>query len=416
MQPINEIAQEIPQESLLEASKPEGLEFDLLDLVLALVSRKRLILLTTLLCVVLVYIAVSLRTPYFTATALILPPHEEQSGAAALMGELASMAGMGGGGGRGGGGGSNELYIGILKSQTIADGLVKRFDLLHAYKVREVGAARAKLAKSSKFTSEKDGMITIAVSDPNAKLAAALANGYVDQLHDMNTYFAFTEATQRRIFYERQLAEEKDKLADAEVAMQATEEKTGILLPTGQVETVIRQIAQVQAEITSHEVELDELRTSSTDQNPDVIRLETELASLHQQEHVLEAGQKQAQHTAGDISISSAAAPEVSLEYVRKERDVKYHQMLFDFLARQYEGARIEEAKQAPVIQVVDPAEVPHGKAGPRAMLWAILAGFLAFCMSCAYVLASFIYRRMETDERTGSRMSLLKQELRLNH
>jgi uncharacterized protein involved in exopolysaccharide biosynthesis len=239
-----------------------------------------------------------------------------------------------------------------------------------------------------------------------------MANAYVDELYKLNNRLAIGGAAQRRLFFERQLAQEKDRLADAEVAMKKTEEATGVIAPSGQTETIIRQVAQLQAEITSREVQLDALRTSSTEQNPDVIRLNSELSGLRAQLRDLESGT--GKHAPGDISITTANVPQAGLEYIRKERDVKYHQLLFDLLARQYEAARMDEAKAAPVIQVVDPALPPDRKSAPFRALWALVGCAMGFLLSTGWVFASHIYQRMAADEEQSRRLAVLRQELKL--
>jgi tyrosine-protein kinase Etk/Wzc len=414
MQPVNEIGQEIR----LEASKPATMEFDLLDLMLALAARKRLIFLFSLACMVAAAIVVYfVLRPTFTGKAVIMPPQQEQSTAAALMGQfsaLASLTGMGGSGGGNSLGLKNpdDLYIGLLKSETVADGLIKQFDLMRLYHAQKLSQARAVLASNSKFLSGKlDPLITISVEDHDPHRAAAMANAYVDQLYKLNNRLAISEASQRRLFFEQQLSQEKDKLADAEVALKQTEESTGVISPSGQTDVTIRQIAQLQAEITMHEVQLDALHTSSTEQNPDVIRLNTELDGLRAQLQTLENGQEK--HTPGNISIPTANVPAAGLEYIRKERDVKYHQLLFDLLARQYEAARMDEAKAVPVIQVVDTALVPDRKSGPHHILWLLIFGFLGFVIGCTWVLTSHIYHLLQNDERTGPRLAVLKRDLK---
>ena len=116
----------------------------------------------------------------------------------------------------------------------------------------------------------------------------------------------------------------------------------------------------------------------------------------------------------GDISITTANVPQAGLEYIRKERDVKYHQLLFDLLARQYEAARMDEAKAAPLIQIVDVAEPPDRKSAPYRALWALTGIVLGFFLSLGWVLASHIYRRMAADEEQGRRLAVLREELKL--
>jgi uncharacterized protein involved in exopolysaccharide biosynthesis len=303
-----------------------------------------------------------------------------------------------------------DLYIGILQSRSLIDSMIKRFHMGdHAKRMSDV---RLALLGHSTFLAGKDGMISISVTDHDPKQAAALANAYVDELYRVNNRLALGGAAQRRLFYEQQLTQEKDKLADAEVALKQTEEKTGVIAPSGQTEEIIRQVAQLQAEITSREVQLDALHTSSTDQNPDVIRLNSELVGLRGQLRDLESGTSK--RAPGDISISTANVPQAGLEYIRKEREVKYHQLLFDLLARQYEAARMDEAKAAPLIQIVDVAVPPDRKSSPYRALWALTGFSLGLFLSIGWVVATHVYRRMAADEEQGRRLAVLRQELKL--
>jgi tyrosine-protein kinase Etk/Wzc len=404
------IASEIGHEVSADRSKSPPIEFDILDVALVFVSRKGTIFLATIVGLAVAVLLGYLATPKFTAKAVIMPPQQEQSNAAALMGQLGGLASLAGAGGSLGAKNPNDLYIGILESETVSDSMIKRFALMNLYHTETLRDGRAVLLAASKFVSEKNGMISVAVTDRDPKRAAAMANSYVDELYRINNRLALGAASQRRLFFEQQLAQEKDRLADAEVALTRTEEATGVIAPTGQTESIIRRVAQLQAEITEHEVELDALRTSSTEQNPDVIRLNTQLESLRVQLRDLESGK--GKRGPGDISIATANVPQAGLEYVRRDREVKYHQLLFDLLARQYEAARMDEAKAAPLIQVIDPALVPEKKSSPYRALWAVVGCALGFFLSCGWVLASYIYRLLESDEDKARRLALLRQEL----
>jgi tyrosine-protein kinase Etk/Wzc len=409
MPTINEISHEPP--ALGSRSAPR--EFDILDVILVLAARKWTIFLTSVAGFVVAVALVFMVKPMYTAKTTIMPPQQEQSNTSALFGQFGALASLGGLGGSLGLKNPSDLYIGILGSDSVTDAIIKRFDMIRRLHPKRYSDARIAVQKSAKFVVEKDGMISISVTDLDPTRAAEMANAYVNELYTLNNRLAVGGASQRRLFFEQQLAQEKDKLADAEVALKKTEEATGVIAPSGQTETVIRQVAQLQAEITSREVQLDALRTSSTEQNPDVVRLNTELNGLHQQLRDLESAGT-GKHVPGDIFLSTANVPQAGLEYIRKERDVKYHQFLFDLLARQYEAARIDEAKAAPVIQVVDPAFPPDKKSYPFRALWAIVGCALGFFLSTAWVLGSYIYRRLAADEEQGRRLALLRQELKL--
>jgi uncharacterized protein involved in exopolysaccharide biosynthesis len=299
----------------------------------------------------------------FTATASFVPPGaNSESSAAALMGQLASFAG---GAGLLEGKGKGDLYVAILKSHTIARQMVERFHLLDVYKVKKESVAEKKLASRSLFrVDSKDPVVTIEVTDRSAQRAQALAAGYLQALQETSAGLALTESSQRRLFYEQRLAQEKDQLANAEVALKQNEEKTGLVAPAGQTASNIQALAQVQAQITSGEAELASLLQGETDQNPDVARLRSEIASLRGKAAALESGS-----SGGFGRPSTAQVPELELEYIRRSRDVKYHEALFEIIAKQYEAARLDEAKDAP-LQVLDRPVVPDTKSGPpRALI-----------------------------------------------
>ena len=227
-------------------------------------------------------------------------------------------------------------------------------------------------------------MIRISVTDHDPNRARDLANAYVDELYRVNSNLAITEAAQRRVFFDHQLDAEKKELALAEDDLRATQQRTGVIQLTGQAQTIIQSIAQLRAQIASSEVEMQEMRTFATDQNPDMTRLQEAISTMRRQLTKLEDDQAR-QTQPGDISLPAGRVAEDSLEYARKLREVKYHESLFDLLSRQYEAARIDEAKSAPIIQVIDHAVAPDRKSGPHGSLITIGLGILGFSLACAW-------------------------------
>ena len=216
----------------------------------------------------------------------------------ALLGQLGGLASLGwrrrwGAAGAFGLKNPDDLYIGLLQSEDVMDGVIRRFDLMKVYKAKRMVDARKRLKGETKIVSEKSSLINISVEDHDAKRAAAMANAYVDELHVLMSHLAVTSAAQRRIFFEQQVDQEKEKLADAEVALEKTEMKTGIIQPQGQAQAVIATIMQLRAQIAAREVELESLRTSATDQNPEVITLQSQIAGLRTQLADFEKGHPQ---------------------------------------------------------------------------------------------------------------------------
>jgi tyrosine-protein kinase Etk/Wzc len=393
----------------LDTATRPGIEFDLFDLLLALADRKRTIVLTALLGLVIALVAVMFVRPTFTAKALVMPPPQGASGAQLVsqIGGLASLTGLGGTTTRD----PNDLYIALMQSETLEDALIKRFDLRSVYHQPRLALARQRLLASSKFVVEKGGLISITIKDQDPKRAAQIANAYVDELHNMNSKIAISDASLRRLFFSQQLEEEKNRLADAEVALKKTEEETGAIAPAGQTSVVISQVAQLQSQIIGREIQLQALRTSSTDQNPDVVRATNELEGLRTQLRELERSKPG--HVPGDISFSPRGVPQAQLEYVRKQRDVTYHTLLFDLIARQYEGARLDEAKAAPLIQLVDPAEAPERKSAPFRALWVLIGATVGFLFACIRVIFGYVFDRVNAYEVHAKRILALRQSLR---
>jgi tyrosine-protein kinase Etk/Wzc len=387
-----------------------GIEFDLLDLLLVMAQRKTTIILASLLGLFLGFVLVLLKHSVFTSKTMILPPQQGQTSAALIsqLGSLAALTGLGGGAGLKD---PNDLYMGVLASITVQDGVIQRLGLMDVWHLHKKAEARGILTANSKFVSEKGGMISITVKDGDPNRAAQIARAYVDELHDINSRLIIGEASLRRNFFGQQLALEKDRLTDAEIALQQTEETTGAISPSGQTGVVIGQVASLQSQIISREVQLDTLRTSSTEQNPDVIKLNSEIEGLKAKLRDIESAEKG--RKPGDISLTSRALPQDQVLFLRKQRDVQYHTLIFDLIARQFEAARMDEAKASPVIQVLDPAEPPDKKSGPSRLLWTAAFGVLGFFLGCVKVVGSYVRSRVEADEVSAQRLDQFRRALR---
>lgn len=389
---------------------PDG-SVDLLDLALILAARKWSIFLFSFIIAVITAIVVLLVPKTYTATATMMPPQKENSASAMLgqLGGLASLVGGSGGASMLGLKNPDDLYIGLLRSQTVADGIIHSFHLQQVYKTKLMSGTRAALKSHTTILAEKSSLISIAVKDHDADRAASIANAYIAQLHDLMSHLAVTDAAQRRLFFQQQVDLEKNELAKAELALENTEQKTGIIQPQGQAGAVIATIMQLQAQISARQVELGALRTSATDQNSQVITLQSQIQGLRQQLADFEKGHPGSAALAGNPLTPTSEVPQASLEYIRRMRDVKYHETLYELMARQYEMARVDEAKQSQMIQVVDPALVPDRRSWPPRTLLVLLAFFLSGILASFWFILQFYFHSKMRDPVVANKTAKLK-------
>ncbi len=392
----------VPQESVIDLPwVDESTGLSLMGLLLALAERKWFILLMTLAGGLIMAGIAILLPPTFKSTASILPPQQQQSTASAILGQLGPLAAAAG---------SNlgiktpaDLYLAILGSRTTADELIQTANLRQVYDVPTLFEARKELSKRTSFSSSRDALISVTVEDRDPKRAAALANGYMDALYRQNSRLALTEASQRRLFFERQLEVQKAQLATAEMTLKTTQEKTGVLQVNSQVEAVIRSMAQLRAEIASREVALASLKNRATGKNPEVIRQEEELAAMGDQLHKLESST--GSRRPGDPMIPTSQVPNAGLEYLRSLRDLKYNEALFELISKQYEAARLDEAKEAPIMQVVDTAVPSERKSWPPRAGFTLAGAFGSALVACLIVLHLRDPKEAEKFHRLKSRM-----------
>ncbi len=351
------------------------------DYLVPLWAGKKLLICWVLACVAVAAVVALLLPNQYTAETKIIPPQAAQSAAAAMLGQFSALAGLAG---------KDmalknpaDMFVGILKSRSIADQIIDRYQLDGYYKEKHRSQTRKALEKHTDIVAGKDGLITIEYTNKDPNRAAAVANAYVEQLYAANQRLAISEASQRRLFFEGELEAEKNRLADAEVDLKKTQEATGLIQLSSQADAIIRSVAQVQAQLEAKQVQLQAMRSFATAENPEVVMLQQEVSALRDQLTRLERSNKLG---AGDIEVPTGKIPAVGLEYVRKLREVKYHEELFEILAKQYEAAKIDEGKSAPVVQVVDKAVAPDQKSSPMRTIIVLLAACFGFMGGCAHI------------------------------
>jgi uncharacterized protein involved in exopolysaccharide biosynthesis len=306
----------------------------------------------------------------------------------------------------------NDMFVAMFKSRTVEDAMVQHFGLMQEYHAKYPSDARKAFESYAAVDgSAKDGMIHISVQDRDPRRAADLANGYVDQFRIQSQHLAITEASQRRLFFEQQLEQAKDNLANAEEAMKETEQKTGVIQLDSQARALIESAASLRAEVAAKEVQIQGMRTYATGENSQVVQAQQELESMRAQ--LAKLGGSEDSSTGG-IIVPKGQVPEAGLEYVRKLRDVKYNETIFDILARQFEAAKLDEAKQGSLVQVVDPAVPPDRRSFPKRALIVIGATALGFFFGVFAALFEAGFRRVQDDPEAIVKLDLLRRAVSL--
>jgi len=348
-------------------------EISLLDLLQTIVDNLRLLVLGPLAVGVLALGISFLIPPTYTAKTQFLPPQQQQSAAASILASLGSLGGLAGA--VGGIKNPADQFIAYMKSVTLQDSLIDRFKLLERYEAKSKTDARLALTGTVRVASGKDGLMSVEVDDKDPQFAADLANAHVEELAKLLSKLATTEAQQRRLFFEKQLALAKDKLIQSEIALKATGVSGSVL--KSNPASAVAAVAGLQAAVTAQEVKLGAMRGYLAESAPDFKLAMSELSNLRAQ---LAKQEKDSPATGGKTTTEG--------DYITKYREFKYHETLFELFSKQFELAKLDEAREGAVIQVLDAAEAPERKAKPKKALIAIIATLAA---GFAFLLFVFI-------------------------
>lgn len=379
------------------APRPDDDEINLLDILLVLVKHKKLIIGSCAVTFVLACIITLLMPNIYTATARLLPPQKESGGLSAMMGNMGGLAALAG---IDVGSGAGDLYVGMLESRTIADAIIERFDLMKKFDWETRTESYKEFGKLAKFGLEKkDGIISIQVDSEDPQLAAEIANAFIEELKGLNVQLNLNSTSLERQFLEERLRVVRADLLVAEERLKFFQEKNSTIKIDEQARTIIESIARLKGELASKEVELGVILSFQTEQNPQVKALRESINQIKDQLRRLEVS-PEGKATSWDIFIGTSAVPELGVQFSRLMRDFKVQETLFELLTKQYEIAKITEAKNTSSIQILDAAYVPDKKSKPKRVVIVLAATFLAGFLA---VFVSFVREfgeRMDPDDQ----------------
>jgi uncharacterized protein involved in exopolysaccharide biosynthesis len=368
-------------------------EISLLDLLQTIVDNLRLLVLGPLAVGVITLGITFLIPPTYTANVKFLPPQQQQSAAAGM---LASLGGLGGLAGAAAGlKNPGDQYLAYLKSNAVQDALIERFKLQDRYEAKFKVDTRTALTANARAASGKDGLISLEVDDKDPQFAADLANAHVEELQKLLGRLAVTEAQQRRLFFEKQLTQAKEKLTAAEQALKATGISGSVL--KSNPASAVAGVAALQAQVTAQEVKVGAMRGYLAETAPDFKQALNELANLRAQlaKQEKDDNGKAGQGAAGD--------------YIATYREFKYQETLFELFAKQFEMAKVDESREGAVIQVLDAAQPPEKKAKPKKALIAIISTLVTGFALLLFVFVRQAMRNASQDQESAQKLAQLK-------
>jgi uncharacterized protein involved in exopolysaccharide biosynthesis len=372
-------------------------EINLLEYLLVLVKHKKMIIGSCVVTFILACIVTLLMTNIYTSTARVLPSNDKSSGMASMLGDMGGLASLAG---ISPGGSNAELYAGMLKSRTIADAIIDQFDLMEVYEQEyRVKTYTALQDHVNISVGKDDNIISISVEDEDPQRAAAIANTYVNELQQLNVKLNLNSAGRERVFLQERLTVVKDDLINAEQKLQAFQEQNKTIRIDDQATAIIEAIARLKGELASKEVELGVLLSMQTEQNPQVKKVRSSIAQLKDQLAKLER-KPEGQNIPDDIFLATSAVPELGMKYARLLREFKIQETLFELLTKQYEMAKIQEAKNTSTLQVLDDAVPADKKSKPRRSLIVLVATFVVGFFAVIWAFMREYGQRMPDEDR----------------
>ena len=365
-------------------------DVSLLDILTVLGHYKGMILAMTLIFALVAVVVSLIMTPIYTGRSLVMPPQQQQSSASSALAGFSSVAGLAGG--ALGLKSQDDMFISFMTSEGFQKKIIERFDLfLRYHAVLLIDARQALNAHVRLGSDKKSSLMSIEVDDPDPVFAANISNAYVQELSVFLGKIAITEAQQRRLYFENQIKKTQDDLAQAEITFRLSQERFGLQIPSAVADIGIKEIAELHGQIRARELQLQAMSSFATPQNAEVKKLMTELLAMRAHLGKLEMGSS----TGGSKGTLQQGA---LLAY----RNMKVQESILDSLVKQLEFAKVDESKEAPLVQIVDVATPPERRSSPKRtaiVLSSAMAGLiLGLCL--AFVRNSLLKIKGDSDGR----------------
>ncbi len=385
-------------------------------------DERRLLGRATVLGLVLAAIIAFLIPARYQCTARLMPPDQQSGSGLAMLAAFAGRAGGGGSTGLGPLGGalggslgnmagdllglktSGALFMDMIQGQTVQDNLIQKFDLRKVYRDRYWEDARKDLATRTELKEDrKSGVITIAVTDHDPKRAQQMTQAYIEELNREVSQVSTSSARRERMFIEQRLKTVKQNLDAALQEFSEYSSKSGTLDMSSQAKAMVESEATLQGQLIAAQSELEGLKQIYTDSNIRVRTLQARIGSLKRQVETMSGNKADLSSDnssiAGDFP-SIRKLPLVGVRWANLYRESKIQETVYELLTEQYEFAKIQEAKEIPTVNVLDPPLMPERHSFPPRTVVIVLGTFLTFFFGSVFVIGSVLWRQSESPEK----------------
>lgn len=382
-----------------EISREDDGGLSLMDILTALGKEKLTLFLVTGLITLYSVVQSLLATPIYTSRTVIMLA-QQGGGASLSLSNLGALSGIAGISGLTGAMKSSEdLYISLMRSNTVQDSLIEKLKLKERYGSRVIEEARRDLTYNvSLSTEKKSNLIVIEANDTDPQFAAKLANQQVEELKTLLNRLAVTEAQQRRLYYEEQIKKTQVSRAEAEVRFKRAQKESGMQLSSIIADSSLQASVGIKGQIASREIQSQAMSRFATAQNPDMQRISSELAALHTQLLKFELGTER--------TIGTPLQQETLQAY----RELKVQEAMLNSFISQFEMAKFEESKEGQPIQVVDPALPPEIRSKPVRRTMVLNGGLVGLLLGILAALVKYYLGKLKISEEGNLPLQELKR------
>ena len=391
-------------------------EIHLSDLFMILLKYRWIIIRNTLITLAAAVLLTFILPKKWTAETTLMPPEKDTSPGMASMMEGVDLPGLPFAEKTS----STDLLLELLKSKSLSACMLERSfacngDTVALYKITgfpSVKIGTQKMYKFAQFAKSKQGIISIRVELGDPVLAATVANAFVEELDRINQQKNVSRAKNSRLYIEEQLKNTHQQLVSATKRLAEFQQKNRAVSLENQMQASFEQTGHLKAQIIAQEIRVAMMQEAMKPENPQLIRAKQELEEIKARYADLQTGSDSSRIDTTDIYVPFLKVPDMAVQIAELKRDVQVQESVWELLNRQYYQAKIEEARNTPSIQVLDPAVPPPFRSAPQRKFIVITLGLLGFVFSIFYALTDHYVKTLDETSEQKQKLQTVSRTL----